>query len=120
LTEATDPERTVFPTGAVRSSDADAVRFDLISPVGLRRLAAVYAEGAKEYGVDNWRKGMPFSDLTNHGLNHMNKEMAGDRSEDHLAKLAWMAFTMMDLQENMPEMDDRHVAKKSIERKDNQ
>ena len=33
-----------FPTGAMPSGDADRERFDLISPIGLRRLAETCAE----------------------------------------------------------------------------
>ncbi len=52
-----------FATGAVRSDDADDARYDLISPIGQRRLAETYAEGARKYGDYNWTKGMPASEL---------------------------------------------------------
>jgi hypothetical protein len=41
----TEP-RHEYDTGAVRSTDCDNVRYDLISPIGLRAVAATYAEGA--------------------------------------------------------------------------
>jgi len=50
---------TQFPSGAVRSSDADNERWDLITPIGLRRLAQTCAEGARKYGDHNWQKGIP-------------------------------------------------------------
>ena len=56
---------TTFPSGAVRSSDADDVRFDLITPIGLRRLAEAYAEGARKYGDSNWQRGIPASQMLN-------------------------------------------------------
>ncbi len=43
------PEKTMnagtvkFSTGAVRSSDANGTRYDLVSPIGLRRLAETEA-----------------------------------------------------------------------------
>lgn len=46
LTESTE-KLTVFNTGAVRCSDADSERYDLITPVGLRRLAMTYARGQR-------------------------------------------------------------------------
>lgn len=52
-----------FSTGAVRSTDAENERWDLIPPIGLRRLAETCAEGARKYGVNNWQKGIPASDL---------------------------------------------------------
>ena len=47
--------RRVFTTGAVRSADAEDTRFDLITPIGLRRLAETCAEGAEhmETGIGN-------------------------------------------------------------------
>jgi hypothetical protein len=107
LPREAEPERSVFPTGAVRSTDANGVRYDLVSVVGLRRLASTYAEGAAKYGAGNWRKGFPFSDLINHLQNHIELFKAGDASEDHLAHAAWGLFTLMDFQETMPAMDDR-------------
>ncbi len=87
----------VFDTGAKRTKDADDVRFDLISAIGLERLAKICAEGAKKYGDRNWLKGFPISDLMNHGLRHWNLYNKGDRSEDHLAKLAWAGFQQHDI-----------------------
>ena len=46
----TEAPLTRFATGAVRGADAENVRFDLITPIGLRRLAETCAEGAKKYG----------------------------------------------------------------------
>ncbi len=100
------PEIREFSTGAVRSTDADGVRFDLISPIGLRRLAETYAEGAKKYGDNNWKKGFPASDLINHLIAHCYKFLAGDTSEDHLAHAAWGLFTIMHFQETQPELID--------------
>ena len=90
---------THFETGAVRSVDANAYRFDLISPIGLRRLAATCKEGADKYSDFNWERGMPMHDLLNHVSNHLNQFYAGDRSEDHLAHAAWGLFGAMHSQE---------------------
>lgn len=78
-----------FETGAVRSSDAEATRYDLISPIGLEAVARTCAEGAAKYGDWNWEKGMPVHDLLNHALRHVYQYLAGDRSEDHLPHAAW-------------------------------
>ena len=95
-----------FETGAVRSTDADTVRFDLITPIGLRRLAETYAEGAKKYGDYNWLKGFPASDLLNHTIKHIYQWLAGDNSEDHLAHAAWGLFTLMHFEETRLDMID--------------
>lgn len=93
-------------TGAVRSKDADDVRFDLISPIGLRRLAETYAEGSKKYGDRNWLKGFKQTELLNHALRHVNMYNSGDRSEDHLAHAVWNLLTMMHFEETRPDMCD--------------
>jgi len=94
-----------FETGAVRQ-ELDDVRYDLISVVGLRRLAETYAEGAKKYTDHNWRKGMPFSVLLNHLIKHIYQYLDGDRDEDHLAHAAWGLFALMDFEETHAEQND--------------
>lgn len=100
------PEMTKFPTGAVRSSDADGVRYDLITPVGLRRLAETYKEGSLKYGDNNWQKGFPASDVMNHAIRHMYLWLDGDKTEDHLAHAAWNLLTIMHFEERKPECID--------------
>jgi hypothetical protein len=78
-----------FETGAVRSGDRDDVRYDLISPLAMERLAKTYAEGANKRGAHNWENGMPVSDLLNHALAHIYAFLGGDRSEDHIAHAIW-------------------------------
>lgn len=95
-----------FSTGAVRCGDADNERWDLITPIGLRRLAATCAEGARKYGDHNWRKGIPASVMLNHAIRHIYMYMAGDDSEDHLAHAAWNILGVIHFEEAMPEMID--------------
>lgn len=78
-----------FSTGAVRSADANALRFDLIHPVALIALARTYAEGGAKYGDFNWERGMPAHDLLNHAIRHIYMWLAGDRTEPHLPHAAW-------------------------------
>lgn len=100
------PEMVKFASGAVRSSDADGVRFDLITPIGLRRLAETYKEGSVKYGDNNWQKGFPASDVMNHAIRHMYLWLDGDKTEDHLAHAAWGLFTVMHFEERKPECID--------------
>lgn len=100
------PDNKVFPSGAVRSKDADNVRYDLISDIGLRRVAETYAEGAKKYSEYNWLKGIPASDLINHLSKHISQWKSGDRSEDHLAHAAWGLFTLMHFEETRDDLMD--------------
>jgi hypothetical protein len=92
-------EVTNFESGAVRSADRVGQRYDLISPVGLRRLAETCHEGAVKYSDFNWEKGMPINDILNHGIAHLYAYLSGDRSEDHLAHAAWNCFAAMHSEE---------------------
>lgn len=78
-----------FDSGAIRSSDADATAYSLITPIGLRRVAATYAEGAAKYGDANWELGMPVREFIEHAIRHAYLYLSGDRSEDHLGHAAW-------------------------------
>ena len=104
------PDIKTFETGAVRSRDADNVRYDLITPIGLRRLAETYAEGARKYGANNWRKGIPASDLINHAIRHIYLWLDGDSREDHLAHAVWNLMTCMHFEEVRPELMDSRSA----------
>jgi hypothetical protein len=101
---STDSDRKTFATGAVRGTDRDGQRYDLIPHVGLRRLAETCAEGAVKYGEGNWLKGIPSSDLLNHALAHVHAYAAGDRGEDHLAHAAWNLFVVMHNEERRPDL----------------
>ncbi|MEY3205069.1 MAG: hypothetical protein RLZZ21_1400 [Planctomycetota bacterium] len=98
-------ETVEFATGAVRSGDAEATRYDLISPIGLEAVARTCAEGAAKYGAWNWEKGMPVHDLLNHALRHINRYLAGDRSEPHLPHAAWGLLAAIHSDELWPELN---------------
>jgi hypothetical protein len=98
-------ETVEFATGAVRSSDAEATRYDLISPIGLEAVARTCAEGAARYGDWNWEKGMPVHDLLNHAIRHVYLYLAGDRSEPHLPHAAWGLLAAIHSDELWPELN---------------
>jgi hypothetical protein len=100
------PDIIKFPTGAQRSGDAESERYDLITPIGLRRLAETYAEGAARHGERNWELGMPASALINHAMRHINLWMDGDDSEDHLAHAAWNLLAAMHFEDTRPDLID--------------
>ncbi len=108
--------RQKFTTGAVRDRSVAGSkdkkfppRYDLISPIGLRRLAETYGEGAVKYGDHNWRKGMPVSSVINHLLAHLTQYLQGDTIEDHLAHATWNLFALMHFEETNSSMDDRKL-----------
>lgn len=98
-----------FDSGASRdtliagaSPDKPMPRYDLITPIGIRRLAEVYGEGAVKYAPRNWEKGIPNWNLMNNAMAHLNAWQRGDRSEDHLAKVVWGMFAIMHFEESKP------------------
>lgn len=101
MKQASDGQ-TQYATGAVRSDDREEVRYDLISPIGLRRVAEACHEGAQKYGDFNWEKGMPVADLLNHAIAHVYAFLAGDQAEDHLGHAAWNLLAACHSQEQWP------------------
>jgi hypothetical protein len=110
-----------FESGAVRSNEeagsVKPVRYDLVSHIGLRRLGETYAEGAVKYDDNNWRKGIPNSNLLNHCLAHVFAYLGGDSSEDHLAHATWNLIAIMENEELRPHLNDLYFRK---EKKDSE
>lgn len=98
--------REKFETGSQRDSRVGKGRFDLISPIALRRISGVYERGAIKYDEWNWSKGQQFSRLMDSALRHLNEYREGMRDEDHLAQAAWNILSMLHFDEAMPEMND--------------
>ncbi len=105
--------KKTFATGAIRcegvAGDTKPTRYDLLSPIAIRRVAETYAEGAAKYNDHNWRAGMPFSSTINHCLAHIYQYLKGDTTEDHLAHAAWNLFALMHFEETHPEQNDLKV-----------
>lgn len=86
-------------TGAVRDRQAGKGRYDLITPIGLKRLALHYENGAKKYSERNWEKGMPLSWFIDSAIRHIYSYLSGDRSEDNWAAVAWNALGFIHMEE---------------------
>lgn len=99
--------RHKYETGAERSADCDDVRYDLITPIGLRALAKTYAEGAAKFGAHNWENGMPAVDMLNHAIAHIFSFLGGNRDEDHLGHAAWNVLGAIHSVEKWPEMNKK-------------
>ena len=91
--------RREFDTGSVRDQRGGKGRFDLISPVALRRLARHSENGAVKYGDRNWEKGQPLCAFLDSAMRHLQDFLEGDRAEDHLAAAAWNVFSVIHTQE---------------------
>lgn len=99
-------QREQFESGAVRDTRTGKGRFDLITPIGLRRLAIIYERGAVKYAPRNWEAGMPISRCIDSALRHINQYKEGWSDEDHLAQAAWNLFAAMHFEEVKPELQD--------------
>ena len=109
-------------TAAKAKRDPIGVRYDLISPVAMKRLAVTYCEGAKRYGDRNWEQGLPVSNLVNHALAHIFAYLGGNTSEDDLIHAAWNLMAAAHMEETMPEMVDipnRLIYRESTESTEN-
>lgn len=118
-------ERRDFSTGARRDVRTGKGRYDLISPVAMRReyqlLRAGAAQlspvamrrecqllerGAIKYGDRNWEKGMPISVFIDSGLRHIFNYLDGEMTEDHLSAGRWNLGCAMHMEEKHPELQD--------------
>jgi hypothetical protein len=79
----------------------------LISEEFIRRLAIRLEAGAKRYGPDNWRKGMPFCRTADSLIRHIFQWLDRDSTEDHLAAIACNAMFLMHYEQAHRNLDDR-------------
>ena len=87
--------REAFATGMVREPNLGRGRYDLISPIALRKLAIHYENGAKKYADRNWELGSPLSRYLNSAKRHLEMFQEGCRAEDHLAATVWNCFSIL-------------------------
>lgn len=96
-------KREAFSTGSIRDTREGKGRFDLISPIALRRLALIYEQGAVKYGDRNWEKGQQLGRYLDSAIRHMNCWLLGDRKEDHLMQAAWNCFAYVHTEQRIRE-----------------
>lgn len=82
-------QREEFETGSRRDTRDGKGRYDLISPVFLRRFARHLENGARKYGDRNWERGQPLARYFDSAIRHAYAWLEGQRDEDHLAAAAW-------------------------------
>lgn len=104
LKDAGDREK--FDSGAMREPEGDKLRYDLISPIALKRLAINMTKGAQKYGPHNWSKGMPTSRMLSAAMRHLEQARAGEKDEDHWAAVVFNIFGIMHFEGT--EWDDLH------------
>lgn len=83
----------------VPKSDVEFPGIDQLPFEGIAAIGEIFAEGEIKYGKDNWKK-QPSNTSYNaercrHALKHLFMWANGDRSEPHLAKVAWFCVTQI-------------------------
>lgn len=95
--------RIEFEGGAIREPATGKGRYDLVPPKPMLRLAQHYENGAKKYKERNWETGMPADRCFDSTIRHMNQYLDGNTDEDHLAAAVWNIFTIMHMEEVLPQ-----------------
>ena len=99
-------EKTVYETGASRSSDVNGVRYDLVPPEGIEAVAKAMYVGAINHGDNNWKKGLKHSVYINHALRHINLYRKGCKEEDHLGHALANLMMLIWNDKHLPEFND--------------
>lgn len=69
-------------------------------------IAMTHFEGDARYGMENWQKGLPASNLINHAWYHLLMLNSGDHSEPHLEHAIWNLGKLKWMTKHKPEMID--------------
>ena len=69
-------------------------------------VAKHFEEGAKKYGPDNWRKGIPVNCYIDSAVRHYLKYLRGDTDERHDRAFVWNILCCIWTVENMPELNN--------------
>jgi len=108
-------KRQEFKTGSKRDTAEGKGRYDLITPLGLARLAKHYENGSRKYGDRNWELGQPICRYLDSALRHIYKHLEGMRDEDHLAAAAWNLLGAI----HTEEMIERELLPKELDNRPN-
>lgn len=77
----------------------------------LLEVSKQYEDGARKYGDNNWRKGIPVHCYIDSALRHYIKFCRGDKDEPHDRAVCWNLFGAIWTHENKPYLIDLPFAK---------
>lgn len=77
----------------------------------LLETAVHFEDGAKKYGDNNWRKGIPVKVFLDSALRHYIKFLRGDKDEPHDRAVCWNLMCAIWTAKHKPELDDYRAAK---------
>ena len=72
----------------------------------LLRVSKHYEAGARKYGPENYKRGIPCSSFLDSAFRHMAKYAAGFDDEDHLSAAIFNLLGLAEMEENHPDMCD--------------
>ena len=89
------------------------IRYDLIPDYPLEQMAKVMTKGAEKYDINNWKKGMPWSEVEASLLRHLYAYKSGEDFDEetglyHMAHVAVNATFLIDYYRSNPQFDDRY------------
>lgn len=73
---------------------------------GFLEVAKQFEEGAKKYGDDNWKKGMPVRVFIDSAVRHYLKFLRGDKDEPHNRAFCWNIMCAIWTCKHKPELND--------------
>lgn len=89
-------ERQEFPTGAKRDIQTGKGLPHLLPTHALKRLAQHFENGAKKYGENNWRLGIPLSRYLDSAFRHWCDTVDCLKDEDHPCGVLWNMACFME------------------------
>lgn len=78
-------------------------------------VAKHFEEGAKKYGDNNWRKGIPAHVYIDSAVRHYLKYIAGWNDEPHDRAVAWNLMCCIWTCDNKPELNDYAAKKEDVQ-----
>lgn len=85
-------QRRGFKTGSVRDMAIGKGMPQLLSPIVEQELAKHFEKGGLKYGLRNWEKGQPLSELLGSARRHELKYRIGETDENHLIAWLWNVY----------------------------
>ena len=102
---------------ALRYNDGK-LRWSLIDRESLEEMVKVLEIGSEKYDDHNWKKGLPFTEVSESLLRHMFAFMKGEDNDKesgklHLAHVMCNAMFLIYMHREKPEFDNRLICEKT-------
>jgi len=97
---------TLNETSLYQALDCFVNEFGYSKEQLLLDVAKHYEAGAKVYGENNWKKGIPLHVFIDSGIRHYLKCRKGDIDERHDCAFVWNLFGAIWTFQHLPEMND--------------